>query len=136
MSNEGSSSEGVDGDGRVMNDTTMPPPARGSAAQVGDVAPIPLRKIGQFGLSEWMRLLASSKDLAQRKGKPLRKIRWDEIRQHKSIHDGWIVLKNKVYFISPYVAYHPGGKVILMGVLGKDATTLFNKYHLWVNEDG
>ncbi|KAL7569208.1 hypothetical protein ACA910_016766 [Epithemia clementina (nom. ined.)] len=88
-----------------------------------------------FGLSDWNRLVQVSKDLAQRRGQPIRRIRWDEIRKHNSLHDGWIVLNKKVYFISPYMAYHPGGERILKPVLGKDATVLFEKYHRWVNEE-
>ncbi len=58
-----------------------------------------------------------------------------EVQQHKSLHDGWIVLRGKVYNLSPYIAYHPGGESILRGVLGKDATKLYDKYHRWVNEE-
>ena len=47
-----------------------------------------------------------------------------------------MVMKGKVYFISPYLAYHPGGEAILKPALGKDVTKLFEKYHRWVNEDG
>lgn len=118
-------------DERVMNDTTMPPPA----SQSSKIVPLPRHKTGRFGLSEWNRLLQISKDLAQRKGQPLRKISLQEVQQHKSMHDGWIVLRGKVYNLSPYLAYHPGGESILRGVLGKDATQLYDKYHRWVNEE-
>ena len=123
---------------RKMNDSTLPPASRtmpppppkatGPRSQVG------LRK--GFGLSDWNRLLKSSNDLAQRKGRELRKIKWDEIRQHNSVFDGWMVLKGKVYYISPYLAYHPGGENILKKILGKDGTALYERYHRWVNEDG
>lgn len=96
---------------------------------------VPIRKKG-FGLSDWNRLLTASKDLALRRGAPLRQLGWKEIRQHKSMHDGWIVLKNKVYVVNPYLPYHPGGERILQQVLGKDVTSLYNKYHQWVNEEG
>jgi len=115
-----------------MNDTTLPKNATKSSASV----PERRKKTGRFGLADWTRLVQSSKDLAQRKGQPLRKIRWEEIRQHKTVHDGWMVLKGKVYFISPYLMYHPGGEAILKPALGKDATKLYEKYHRWVNEDG
>lgn len=96
---------------------------------------VPRRK--GFGLSDWQRLVKASKDLAMRGGQPLRRaISWDEIRTHNSVHDGWMVLKGKVYFISPYLAYHPGGESILKKVLGRDATSLYEKYHRWVNEEG
>jgi cytochrome b involved in lipid metabolism len=125
-----------------MNDTTMPPPPAKSGADVSSSSSQPKqqqpprRKKGRFGMAEWTRLLSASKDLAQRKGQPLRKIPLAEIREHNSLYDGWIVLRGKVYFISPYLAYHPGGEAILQKVLGRDATALFDKYHRWVSEDG
>lgn len=85
-------------------------------------------------MADWNRLVASSKDLALRGGAALRqKIKWREIRRHNTVIDGWLVLRGKVYFISPYLAYHPGGEKILKPVLGKDASSLFDKYHQWVN---
>ena len=46
-----------------------------------------------------------------------------------------MILRGKVYNISPYIAYHPGGASILEKCVGKDATALFDKYHSWVNID-
>ena len=91
-----------------------------------------------FGLTDWMRLLSVSKDIAQLKGRGLRtNITIPEVRQHHTIHDGWIILQNtRVYNLSPYLMYHPGGSTILKSVLGKDATLLFHQYHSWVNADG
>lgn len=114
-----------------MNDSTLPPgkkPVARARIKVG------LRK--GFGLHDWVQLLRASNDLAQRKGAPLRQIGPDEIKRHSSIHDGWISLHGKVYNISPYLHYHPGGVAILKPTLGKDATDLFDKYHRWVNTDG
>lgn len=56
--------------------------------------------------------------------------------KHNKNHDGWIILRGRVYNIGPYLAYHPGGIGIFKSVLGKDATALFDKYHRWVNIDG
>lgn len=39
----------------------------------------------------------------------------------------------QVYNITPYLRYHPGGPDILIKAAGRDATSLFNKYHPWVN---
>ena len=44
-------------------------------------------------------------------------------------------MNGKVYNITQYLAYHPGGEKILMSRAGKDCTVLFNKYHAWVNGD-
>lgn len=119
---------------RHMNDTTMPPPRYSSKKSTRKPA---VNVRGRFGLHDWTRLLAASKDLAQRKGAPLRRdIPAGEVRQHKRNHDAWIILRGKVYNIGPYLPYHPGGVDICKGILGKDATVLFDKYHRWVNIDG
>lgn len=89
-----------------------------------------------FGLADWNRLVRRSTDLAQRRGRDLQRYRWSEIKRHDDVHDGWVVLRGKVYFVSPYLPYHPGGESILRRVLGKDITALYEKYHRWVNEDG
>lgn len=130
-------------DDRNMNDSTMPPPASRSsttkqAAAISNITKIPRDKVKLrtgFGLTEWNRLTRVSKDLAQRRGQPLRHIKMEEIRQHNKIYDGWMVLRGKVYNIGPYLAYHPGGESILKKSLGTDATALFHKYHRWVNEN-
>jgi cytochrome b involved in lipid metabolism len=118
-----------------MNDTTMPPPKSRSADRKTAVK---VKARGsQFGLHDWKRLLQSSKDLAQRKGQPLRRdIPREEVMKHNKNHDGWIILRGKVYNIAPYLAYHPGGIGIFKSVLGKDADALFDKFHRWVNIDG
>lgn len=132
----------VDND-RVMNDTTLPiqkseDHGGGPLEEASPVSPQQRQlrsKKSRFGMAEWTRLLRLSKDLAQRQGQPIRKIRWEEIQQHNSQYDGWIVLRGKVYNLSPYLPYHPGGEAILEKVLGKDGTKLFDHYHRWVNED-
>ena len=69
-------------------------------------------------------------------GAPIRKdITISEVKQHSKPYDGWIILRGKVYNITPYLAYHPGGSAIIENCLGKDATSLFDKYHSWVNID-
>ncbi|KRX09991.1 Cytochrome b5-like heme/steroid binding domain [Pseudocohnilembus persalinus] len=56
----------------------------------------------------------------------------DEIAQHSEAHDCWTVYQGKVYDITNYIRYHPGGQKIMLGA-GKDCTALFTKYHSWVN---
>lgn len=57
----------------------------------------------------------------------------EEVKQHSSVDDAWLVLHGKVYNITPYLRFHPGGADILLKAAGRDATSLFNKYHPWVN---
>ncbi|KAL6950827.1 hypothetical protein ACO0QE_000109 [Hanseniaspora vineae] len=66
--------------------------------------------------------------------KPALKIRLEEVQKHNTRNDMWCVLNGKVYFLSRYLDFHPGGQDILMKYCnGKIATVMFNKYHRWVN---
>jgi cytochrome b involved in lipid metabolism len=50
--------------------------------------------------------------------------------------DAWTVLGGKVYNITPYLLYHPGGEPELMKAAGRDGTKLFGEVHPWVNWEG
>jgi cytochrome-b5 reductase len=86
-----------------------------------------------FGLTDWMRLTNSGADLSGRNGKGLRQLTLEEVSQHNLPYDCWTIYNNKVYNITQYMHYHPGGIPIIMKGAGQDCTTLFNKYHRWVN---
>lgn len=47
--------------------------------------------------------------------------------------DAWMGLNGKVYNISPYADYHPGGVPELLRGAGRDGTKLFGEIHPWVN---
>ena len=49
--------------------------------------------------------------------------------------DAWTSYQGKVYNISPYLPFHPGGKGELLRGAGKDAAKLFFEVHPWVNWD-
>jgi cytochrome b involved in lipid metabolism len=55
------------------------------------------------------------------------------LEQHRSTEDCWTVLKGKVYNITEYIRFHPGGVDEIMRCAGRDGTLLFMKYHAWVN---
>lgn len=48
----------------------------------------------------------------------------------------WMALEGKVYNITAYIPFHPGGEGELLRCAGKDGTSLFMKTHSWVNIDG
>ncbi|KAF7885877.1 uncharacterized protein EAF02_004386 [Botrytis sinoallii] len=50
--------------------------------------------------------------------------------------DAWTVLGGKVYNITPYLPYHPGGEPELLKCAGRDGTRLFGEVHPWVNWEG
>lgn len=112
----------------------MPPPPPSKKVLSSGRHKLGVRK--GFGMNDWVRLLSTCKDLAQRKGTGLRKISASEVALHNKTFDGWTILHGKVYNIAPYLLYHPGGDGILNKILGKDGTVLFEKYHRWVNIDG
>ncbi|KAI9223813.1 cytochrome b5 [Blastocladiella britannica] len=59
----------------------------------------------------------------------------EEVAKHKSQEDAWTVLHGKVYNMSPYMNFHPGGIKQLMKGAGKDSTQLFMAIHAWVNAE-
>ena len=50
--------------------------------------------------------------------------------------DVWTVYQGKVYNITPYVPFHPGGAGEILRGAGKDSVKLFMEVHPWVNWDG
>ncbi|KAI3324878.1 hypothetical protein HD806DRAFT_58197 [Xylariaceae sp. AK1471] len=47
--------------------------------------------------------------------------------------DAWTVLGGRVYNITPYLPFHPGGEPELLRAAGRDGTILFGEIHSWVN---
>jgi len=92
-----------------------------------------------FSLPHWMKF-SKDADLSGGVGKadPEDEGSWKvwpiaEIRKHDGPEDFWSVIRGKVYNLTPYMKYHPGGIDILMKTAGNDGTVLFDKYHAWVN---
>ena len=50
-------------------------------------------------------------------------------------HDAWTSYQGKVYNITPYLLFHPGGDIELMRGAGRDSGKLFSDVHPWVNWD-
>ncbi|KAK1826209.1 cytochrome b5 reductase 4 [Podospora conica] len=50
--------------------------------------------------------------------------------------DAWTVLGGRVYNVTPYVPFHPGGGPELLRGAGRDGTKLFGEVHPWVNYEG
>lgn len=49
------------------------------------------------------------------------------LKQHNKRDDAWSAFNGKVYNITPYLPYHPGGEKELLRVAGRDGTKLFCK---------
>lgn len=50
--------------------------------------------------------------------------------------DAWTVLGGRVYNMSPYLPFHPGGEPELLRAAARDGTRLFGEIHPWVNYEG
>lgn len=50
-----------------------------------------------------------------------------ELSRHNKIDDIWIAVRGKVYNVTAYVPFHPGGPDELMRAAGIDATRLFDQ---------
>lgn len=49
------------------------------------------------------------------------------LKQHNKKDDAWSVFNGKVYNITHYLPYHPGGEKELLRVAGRDGTKLFGE---------
>ncbi|KAF9036199.1 cytochrome b5 [Panaeolus papilionaceus] len=86
-----------------------------------------------FGPLDWAALKSSGADL--RGVDTLQRIPPSELKQHNKKDDAWSAFNGKVYNMTPYLAFHPGGEKELMRVAGRDGTKLFASTHAWVNVD-
>jgi len=82
---------------------------------------------------DWASLKASGRDL--RGVENPRRIPPSILKQHNKRDDAWSAINGKVYNITPYLSFHPGGEKELMRVAGRDGTKLFASTHAWVNVD-
>jgi len=143
----------------ILNDSTlMPPPplpdlasrqpgvpqAKPQIASSSLLAPLatterpkkPSRKVALapgYGPLDWAALKSSGQDL--RGVETLLRIPPSVLKTHNKKEDAWTAINGKVYNITPYLPYHPGGEKELMRVAGRDGTKLFSLTHAWVNAD-
>ncbi|CAH1187991.1 unnamed protein product [Phyllotreta striolata] len=85
-------------------------------------------------LMDWIRLGASGKDLTglgPQAGRLF--VTKQELAKHSKIDDIWLAIRGRVYNVTEYVPFHPGGPEELMKGAGIDATTIFDQVHPWVN---
>lgn len=50
------------------------------------------------------------------------------LKQHNKRDDAWTAINGKVYNMTAYLPFHPGGEKELMRVAGRDGTKLFGEW--------
>lgn len=83
-------------------------------------------------LMDWIRLGRGTQDLNGFNGQTM-DVTAEELSKHNKQDDAWIAIRGKVYNVTPYMEYHPGGIDELMRGAGQDGTQLFDEVHKWVN---
>ena len=51
----------------------------------------------------------------------------EEVQQHNTEKDAWVIHRGKVYDVCEFLERHPGGKDILLAYAGQDVTTLMTQ---------
>ena len=87
-----------------------------------------------FSLMGWVRHSSTSSvdDLTGISG-PRIVVTMDELKKHDQPDDCWMAIRGKVYNVTSYIDYHPGGVEELMRGAGTNATELFDETHSYVN---
>jgi cytochrome b involved in lipid metabolism len=138
-----------------------PPPSAASALRVPVTKPLlnaslaPSPQVLEFSSSKPSRKVIlepghSPLDWANLKSNPNSNLRGTNLPAHyicvppsqlrtqngRKGRDAWTVWQGRVYNITPYLPFHPGGKGELMRAAGKDEGKLFMEVHPWVNWEG
>ncbi|EFR04492.1 hypothetical protein MGYG_07500 [Nannizzia gypsea CBS 118893] len=89
---------------------------------------------------DWAALTSNPRNNLRGAGLPptLIRVTPSMLKQHngRKGSDAWTSYQGKVYNITPFVPFHPGGKGELLRGAGKDSEKLFVEIHPWVNWDG
>jgi cytochrome b involved in lipid metabolism len=56
------------------------------------------------------------------------RVTMDELKKHNTKGDAWSAFNGKVYNMSEYARFHPGGEKEMMRVAGRDGTRLFSEH--------
>ncbi|GJE88574.1 cytochrome b5 domain-containing protein [Phanerochaete sordida] len=115
------------------------PPGAGSLAPPLTTTKAPAKKSRKVALApghgplDWANLKKSGTDL--RGVEQLTRVTPSMLKAHNKRDDAWSAFNGKVYNITHYLPYHPGGEKELLRVAGRDGTKLFSLTHAWVNVD-
>ncbi|XP_071801639.1 cytochrome b5 reductase 4-like isoform X1 [Asterias amurensis] len=84
-------------------------------------------------LMDWVRLGKKEGRNLNGKGGQIQNVSVEELARHNKVDDAWMSIRGKVYNVTPYMKFHPGGEDEMMRGAGADGTSLFDDVHQWVN---
>lgn len=122
------------------SNSLAPPPTQSASLKPSKAAPS-RRAILEPGYSplDWAALASNPKNNLRGANLPPTLIRVTpsmlKAQNGRKGNDAWTSYQGKVYNITPYVPFHPGGKGELLRGAGKDSAKLFLEVHPWVNWD-
>ena len=61
--------------------------------------------------------------------KELRDITIEELQQHNTPDSTWVTIDDKVYDVTKWINYHPGGQSAITNVAGRDVSDLMRRMH-------
>jgi salicylate hydroxylase len=103
------------------------------ARNIGDK--LPIKKLGPWDFRSRETALTARKEVARSLWKPAKPLTGDrpvtreELAQHATFDDCWVVIRGKVYDFTDWKHHHPGGPFVARMYAGKDATAEFGDYH-------
>ena len=77
-----------------------------------------------YSLMDWIRYTRQTPDLAGNQG-ILRRVTVEELAKHNKNDDCWLAIYDKVYNVTPYIKFHPGG---VEGILGESIASQMVQY--------
>lgn len=60
---------------------------------------------------------------------PLKRFTKEEVAEHNTPNDIWIIIEGRAYDVTRFVAKHPGGVLPIQNMAGRDCTDVFANYH-------
>jgi len=84
---------------------------------------------------QFVQMMSGNQSPLSRLPKDL-KLTPEEVAKHNTSSDCWTIFQGRVYDVSLYMDFHPGGKGELMKGAGIDSTDIFLKAHQWVSAEG
>jgi cytochrome b involved in lipid metabolism len=116
----------------TSNSSLGPPPSAGPTLKTPNARGKVLLSPGHSPL-DWATLLKSGTNLSGVQS--LMRVTPSMLKEKngRKGRPAWSSYQGKVYNISPYLPFHPGGEGELKRAAGKDGTKLFMEVHPWVN---